>query len=289
MEDLKSQVFNLVKIKGPIIPVQISKSVNSNILFTSAILSELVSNRQVYVSNLKIGGSPLYYVLGQEFKLQNFIHYLSGVHRKAYDLIRDKKILTDSKLEPWQRVALREIEDFAVQFNSNGTNEVFWKWYLLKDEEIKNFLDLKEKVEQKPEVKKEAQQILVEEPKILKQEEILVEEPKIIKEEKKKIVNVLTEDAKKYFLDNQIELIKEEVIKKNKEINYEIKIDTTVGNINFFSKIKSKKKISDSDLSLAINEAKNKPILFLSDGELTKKAKEFIEKKFENTLLFRKI
>ena len=42
-----------------------------------------------------------------------------------------------------------------------------------------------------------------------------------------------------------------------------------------------KKKISDADLSLACNEAKGRQLLFLSNGELTKKALEFIEREKE--------
>ena len=45
-----------------------------------------------------------------------------------------------------------------------------------------------------------------------------------------------------------------------------------------------KKTINDGDLSLAINEAKGRQVLFLSNGELTKKAKEFLEKEKENII-----
>jgi len=70
MQELKSQILELVKKEGPVLPVQISQKVASNILFTSAILSDLVRQNQVKISKAKIGNSPVYYVKGQESKLQ---------------------------------------------------------------------------------------------------------------------------------------------------------------------------------------------------------------------------
>jgi len=68
----KDQVLQLIRMKGPVIPANISKEINQNLLVSSAILAELSSKKDVKVSNLKIGGSPLYYLDGQESRLQEF-------------------------------------------------------------------------------------------------------------------------------------------------------------------------------------------------------------------------
>jgi len=46
-------VLQLIRMKGPIIPSQISKEINQDIMMTSAILSELASKKLINVSNLK--------------------------------------------------------------------------------------------------------------------------------------------------------------------------------------------------------------------------------------------
>ncbi|MBN2454733.1 hypothetical protein JXB11_04265, partial [Candidatus Woesearchaeota archaeon] len=80
-----TQVLELVNRRGPIIPSQISGEIGTDILLASAILSELASKKQIRVSKLKVGGTPLYYFPGQEEKLQEFIKYLNGKQREAYD------------------------------------------------------------------------------------------------------------------------------------------------------------------------------------------------------------
>ena len=133
----KKKVVELVKVKGPVLPVHISKDVGTNILMTSAILSELVSNKEIRITNTKIGGSPLYYFPGQEYKLQSLYNHLNEKDKRAYDLLKNRKILRDTSLAPIERVSLREIKDFAKQLNVSARNgkEIFWKWFLLSSED----------------------------------------------------------------------------------------------------------------------------------------------------------
>ena len=84
--ETNERILILLKERGPILPVQASKEINENILMTSARLSELLTSKRIKISNLKIGGSPLYYLSGQEHKLQNFPENLNGVEKKAYDI-----------------------------------------------------------------------------------------------------------------------------------------------------------------------------------------------------------
>src|SRR3989338_2612856 len=135
--ETNERILAIVKEKGPILPVHISKEINDSILMTSARLSELLSSKKIKISNLKVGGSPLYYFPGQESKLQNFADNLHGVERKAYDILSENKLLRDSSQEPAIRVALRQIKDFAIplQVNYENKTEIFWKWYLTDSNE----------------------------------------------------------------------------------------------------------------------------------------------------------
>ena len=127
----------MINIKGPVIPSQISKEINSDILMASAHLSELSSEGRVKVSNLKIGGTPLYFLKGQESQLERFSDNLHEKERKAYELLKEKKVLRDNKLEPVIRVALRGIKDFAIplQVTFQNNKEIFWRWHSSNKEE----------------------------------------------------------------------------------------------------------------------------------------------------------
>src|SRR3989338_9100838 len=137
---ITDRVKQLVRMRGPLIPSQISKEIGTNILMASAILSELSSKGEVKISNVKVGGTPLYYVQGQEQKLQNYTSNMHQKEKEAYELLKERGVLKDTILEPVIRVALRQIKDFAkpIEVNTDGNIELFWKWYLLSNEEAEH-------------------------------------------------------------------------------------------------------------------------------------------------------
>lgn len=310
--EVKNKIFSYVKRFGPVLPVKISKEIGSNTIFAGAILSQLISEKQILISSSKVGGSPLYYVSGQEEKLQILSEYMNEKENKAFHLLKQSKILRDKILEPWQRVALREIKDFAFMLkviDDNKNEEIFWKWYLIPDNEaellVKGIIEYKEQVkeeivkeqivekinEQKPEV-----QSLISETK----EELIkpVTEAKKGKlEEKSKEIRLKKVEKKKeisfrnnidnYFARKNISFI-EQNVKKNNEYDFVCNVPSHVGDVRFFVKVKSKKKISDSDLLLAHSQARLKglPLLYLSNGELNKKGKDYLNK---NGLMFERI
>ena len=321
------EILNIVKLKGPILPVQVSKQVNDNILMTSARLSELLTNKQIKISHLKVGGSPLYYVTGQETKLQDYSDNIGGKEKEDYELLKEKKILRDTKLEPAIRVALRQIKDFALGLQVNYENkiELFWKWYSIPVEEaqnsIKQILTKKEEVVQeniineetqttiqepdetpketprqepfsKPEIKREISPIkenIKEKPKheTIKKEDIKQEQ----KPKKKKIdKELLLKQSNSFFDKNKIIVKETNEVKKNLEMDFVVELETTIGNVKYFCKSKNKKRIGDGDLGSALVQAQAKglPLLFLTKGELTKAAKEMLESS-TNNINFRKI
>ena len=313
--EVNERILAIVKEKGPILPVQIAKEINDNILMASARLSELLSAKQIKISNLKVGGSPLYYFTGQESKLQNFTDNLHGKPKDAYNLLKQDKILRDSAQEPAIRVALREIKDFAVPLQVNYKNnvEIFWKWYLTDNKEaellIKNILSKKEFIpetqetqrvsgpqkskgffrEPKEEVKKEAT------PKPLGKTEPKKEVPIELKKDTTKIKKKIDkgkflEDIQNFLNKAKINIIETKEIKKNNEIDFIVELQTQLGNIRYFCKTKNKKKISEGDLSSALLNAqsKNLPLLFLTTGKATKKSKEKLGTDFKN-IVYREI
>jgi hypothetical protein len=144
--DLREKAIQIVRNRGPLLPVQITKELGTNVLFASAMLSELVDRKILKLSNTKVGGSPVYYVVGQEPKLQALRDRLNDKQQKAFDILKQKGVLRDSEQEPVIRASLRDIKDFAcpLQVSLGEASEIYWKWYLLSDAEAE--LLIKEKL-----------------------------------------------------------------------------------------------------------------------------------------------
>jgi hypothetical protein len=305
MQELKFKVLEFIRMRGPVIPVQISKQIGSNILFAGAVLSELLSNGKIRISHAKIGGSPVYYFPGQESRLSMLYGHLHQREKHVYDLLRQNKILKDKALQPVERVALREIKDFAYPVQID--EELFWKWYLVNEEEAKTLINQlpkqekpeeiieERKLEIQPEIiKPEVQEIKIPEQKI---QPILKLEPKKEPKEKPEIKKKVKKEIKagdfslmlkSYFENKGINIVEKNIVKKGKEFDYIIEISSVIGNIRMFLSAKDKKKLNDSDLSIAHNKSQLKklPLMILTNGDLTKQAKEYIN---NNYLIYEKI
>ena len=213
MVDVRDQLLNLVRTKGPCLPSDVYKELNTNQLFASAMLGELVSNGLIKLTYLKRGSSPYYYTEEQKEKLQDFVQYLNDKDRLAFNLIKEKQILKDSELTPLMRVAMRTIRDYAVPLNVNHDEQiqVFWKFYLLSNQEaeikIKQFLGILPQ-EKKPIEKKEEQK------HILPVKEIKQEIKQEVLEEKQKIPSEIKtpffEQIVKHFSKNGIIVLSQE-------------------------------------------------------------------------------
>ncbi len=192
---------------GPTLPSKVAKNIQTDILFASAFLSDLASQGKVKISYLKVGGSPLYYLAGQESQLFNFAR--SNLNPKDYlvlEKLKAAKALREKDLDLLSKVALRSLKDFALPLHVtiDGVKELFWKWHLLSDEEtnqtIRSIID-KEQIElfskphpeQQPELQSKSKSErqneqnsgmqqklnLTEPPAIEKQESILLPEAKV--------------------------------------------------------------------------------------------------------------
>ncbi len=297
MVDNREKILQAIRMKGPVIPSQIKEVVNADILMTSAMLSELTSRNMLKVSSLKIGSSPLYYLPGQESRLQDFSNKLNEKDKRTYDLLKGKRILRENDLDPLTRVSLRQIKDFAkpLDVSFGDEKEIFWKWYLAPDDEvnalIKTALETKEAKRElkKPELKEE--KIEKEKPAISERikEEALVK--KLPKTRKPRLAEVAGDDFVKqvhdYFRKTSIEILEQNIVKKNSELEFVITLPTPVGAVTYYCKAKSKKKPSDADLASAFvqGQLKKLPVLFLTPGELTKRAKDMLGKEFKNLIV----
>jgi hypothetical protein len=286
VEEVKSQILEILNAQGPLIPLKISRQLEIEPIFTSAILSELLSERRIITSNMRIGSSPLYLLPGQENQIENFIDNISGIQKTALLKLKQNKILEDEKQEPAIRVALRSLKDFAIPLKLQ--EKIIWKYFTLKNNEIKDLLNRNEKApENKVETPKKIELVKEEQAKEIEKEEPIknIESEKLLLEikEKKEIKKSLKEetfleDVKNLLLRKDIEFIKEIEISK-KELNAIVRINSDLGKLNLLLVAKNKKRIAETDIIMAYQKAIERKMacLFVSYGEPSKKINEFLE------------
>lgn len=284
--ELKEKIMSFMKLKGPSLPVHIAKEVGLNTLFTSAFLSELISDKRIKISKMKVGGSPLYFLPGQEFRLENFANFLNNKEKEAFNLLKEKKFLKDSKQEPAIRVALREIRDFAIPFKKNDL--IYWRFLTVPESE---FME-KEEITVPPTAIKKSISILTTEETSEQSEPIskektldIFEKKKEFKpKEKKKSLKKQSKKSSKKQEETFFNKIKETLNRKSIEI-----IDIIgISNSEIILKVKeekeyilfalNKKKINEKDIIKAHKKAKEYElefkIFFL--GDVPKKIEDFI-------------
>jgi len=214
--ETKEKIVFYIKQKGPSLPVHIAKEINTSTLFTSAFLSELLSEKKIKASHMRVGTSPVYYVPEHEAKLENFSKFLKSKERESFEILKKEKFLKDSEQLPAIRVALREIKDFAIPFQIN--EEIIWRYMTIPESEffnpnqgIKKEILVEKIIEEKP---------IQEEIKIFEKiEEVKIEEKPVVEAEieSKKII---------------------EELKKSKKIKKIKKTKTEKQNPKFFERIK---------------------------------------------------
>lgn len=312
----QERIIELVRQKGLCLPSDIYKQVGTNLLFTSAMLGEMVSSGQLKVTYIKRGSSPYYYLEDQKEKLQDISNYLNEKDKPAYNLLKEKKILRDSEQTPQTRASLRlNLKDYAIPLNVNidGQVHLFWKWYLLLPQEaerdIKIMLGIIKEEPKKEEIKKEEvkrEEIKREEPKKIKErkaiepkkhevqkeitekqiEQPIIQKPKIPQD----ITTNFLEQITKYFVDNKIIIHSKDVMNKQKtEFDFIIEMPSPVGNLNYYCKAKDKKKINDGDIASALLQGQQKrlPTLVLINGEMTKKTKDMLNNELKGVIVYK--
>ena len=297
---LKEEVYTYVSKHGPILPQKIASAFKASNLFISALLSELVTNKRIKITKAKIGSSPLYYCANQANLLSGMLKSHVGERRReALELLQEKRVLRDRDCLPYERVALREIPDFAksVKFIIQDTEELFWKWHMLPDEEAKGLIEkVVEKIyspkkeeeapEPKPEskpVEKQVEEKPVEVKPVLVKKKVKkkkkIKQTTLSGEEKKEVSN-FEKEVLNYLEQKNVKVLEKRILRKNTEINLIVQIASDVGALSYYVKARNKKRLVEGDLLLAFTEGQNMkmPTLFITNGNITKKATSYMEK-----------
>jgi len=311
-KEIKQKMLKYIEDKGPELPVHIAKHMSMSTLFTSAFLSEMASEGMIKISDMKVGGSPLYFTQNKISLLENFTRFLNEKEREALLLLKENQMLKDEEQHPAIRVALRGLKDFAVPLNlENG--RIIWKYFLAKEQkETKTEKPAEaagEKKIGKPEIKSEEAKIQAKEsiteleklnkeieektkelellkqklapqkPEILAKSKTEIKKPEKIKAKAKK---KMKPGEKEKFLNE----IKEALAKKGFDIlsiesfdKKQVFAKVAISGAECLIAAYDKKKIADSDLIKAYKKslALNLPYHIISRGEVSKKTREAID------------
>jgi len=290
----KEKIVQAIKTKGPSLPVHIASATGLNSIFAGAFLSELFADKTIKISHMKVGGSPLYYLPGQEELLESYFQHLNSKEKEAFLLLKDKQLLEDAALEPAIRVALRNLKDFAYPIAPivEDKKVLFWRFHSTPEEQAKEEIekiitrynekpiekehkekteehkvhDVRQEIEKKQELlvkTEEIKELKVEEaekPKKHKQKKIIEKEitlldiPERPKIEQKSIEKPEFVNQILKFLETENIELLEEREFKKKDYLGIVRINSDLGKIKFLLVAKQKKSISDSDLIQALEK-----------------------------------
>lgn len=277
---VKERIISFIERRGPSLPVHIAKEINNSILFTSAFLSELISEKRLKISKLNVGNSSLYFLPGQESLLEKFSPHLKSKEKEAFELLQREKILRDSEQHPAIRVALREIKDFAIPFKKD--EQVYWKYFSVSDQELIDKIrgmpivkEVKKQIEiseKKPEIKLEQKILKVESKPLLKTKNKLIKEIKQKTPGKKE--DKFFNKVKEFLAKSSVEILGIEGASKDNLI-LRIRADGREKLLIAYNK----KKIDEKDILDSYKKAAKLKLSFiiLTLGESNKKLGEFIE------------
>jgi hypothetical protein len=300
----KEKILQTIRIKGPSLPVHISKILAVDPIFASAYLSELLSEKRIKISNMKVGSSPLYYLEGQEQLLEKFSEHLNHREKEALTLLKEKQILSDEEQTPVIRVALRALKDFAVPIRANisGETKLFWKHSSIAQDQVRDLINsllAPNPPKQQPETQEVQEK---EDPALKPTEEQPVSKPAEETEEQKQLISKPQEKPKKpiepskfsnsiksYLQNKDIELLSL-ISEKKKETLGKVRIDTLLGKQELYLIAKDKKTITEDDITLALQKAQTEKMqaLILSPGTLNKKSEIYL-KEWKNLVKFEKL
>jgi len=142
LNNQKEAIMSVLRMKGPSLPIHVAREIKVAPLFVSAFLSELKAENKIRLSEMRVGSSPIYYIVGQEEKLENYVQYLNSREREAFHLLKEKSILMDDEQTPVVRVALRAIRDFAkgVRVRVNGESKLVWRHFMIGEDNVEEFI-----------------------------------------------------------------------------------------------------------------------------------------------------
>lgn len=303
---IKDKILKTLETRGPSLPVHLAKEANQSILFTSAFLSELLSEKKIFQTYMRVGSSAVYFLRGQEPLLENFQMHIKGKEKEALLKLKEERFLEDENQNPPIRVALRFIKDFAIPFQKEG--KIIWRYFIedesnykqnkkiIEHQKIKEELNIFDDNSKRNESSGFSKSLAIQtnptggssssdelvEGNSKSSKEQPIKKELVRKTIKKKIIKKATtkqddkffNKVKEFLSQNSIELLEIEGFNKT---SVTLKIKKNSKELLLIAH--NKKKLEEKDFIEAHNKAneKNLKYMIISTGEQTKKLVSFIK------------
>ncbi|MBR9702835.1 hypothetical protein GOV10_02265 [Candidatus Woesearchaeota archaeon] len=297
----REEVLRVIRQYGPLLPLDVKRRIGKGeTTLIGAMLSELAHNKRVAITNLKRGSSPYYYDPNNPASLEQVAEYLGEKDRRTYALLKDKQVINAALVEPLTRVSLSNIKDYSRSFTYviNGETQTFYRYYLLSEEQAKQMIKEALKPKKKPvptpkkKPKKTAKKVV--QPKksvhrpVKRKAPPIEEQTTLAPEEKPEMPDEpFFKRVVRYCKNKKIKIREWKVIRKGSELDFVVAMPTPVGRAEYFIKAKSKKKSNDGDIASALlaGQLRRLPVIYLTTGEVTKKAKEMTQSDLKGVLI----
>lgn len=325
----REDVLRAIQQYGPLQPLEVKRRLGKGeTTMIGAVLSELAHNKRVAITDMKRGSSPFYYDPNNPASLERVAEYLGEKDRRTYALLKEKRVIYASTVEPLTRVSLANIKDYSKPFKYviNGEEQLFFRYFLVNEEQAKHMVEdaLKpQKISVKPAIMSAPATAQVEQPKehggasgvvgtMNKASPTTLKKEKPKRELKKPVPRksaapklaetqqMLAEEAKTEMPDDsffkrvarfckkkEIKIKEWNVIRKGGEIDFVVSMSTSVGRAEYYIKAKSKKKSNDGDIAAALlaGQIRRLPTIYLTTGEVTKKAKDMTQSELKGVII----
>jgi hypothetical protein len=269
---MKEKIFALIQQFGPMLPVEIASKTNLDSFMANAYVSELIADGKVRASKDKIAQSHLYYIKGQEPRVQNRLIEINNQSKKTASTYAPSHVnVTPEVIAKRDAFAqrLKEIEHAEMQRQAQQPRPA----------------------PPSPQKPKE-QHYPPSTPLRMSKPQFRSPEPKPSFEMRPspsfEMKNIVDEPKKEDFIGKGMDWIRlegldiiEELSSKRNEVELLIKARTHFGMANFYVKIKQKKSITEADLIAVYAAAMEQRChgVLLTNGQLAKSAEAFLEEK----------
>lgn len=256
----KEKIVEIISEEGPLLPVEIAAKAELNSFLAKGYLEDLLKEGKVKAEKQKAGSEPLFYLPGQEDRLEEKREEAENTAVKIKNY-KERKIEENPELKKKREEfmeRLRKIENREREQEEENTEEE--REPESEEEEKKSsFKDkIKESVFQKKEEREEEQEEK-------EKEKVEEEEESFLKK------------AEDFLENNEVKII-EKIDEKKKREELIVSIPSKLRPIKHIVMIRDKKKLSKSDLALAYTKSleEKMPSLVITHGKLTKTAKEYL-------------
>jgi|SRR3989344_772565 len=280
------KAYEIVR-QGPCLPVEVASKLGVDSFLANAYLSQLIDANKIKASKERVGNAFVYFLPGHEGAANSRVQALLQPTQKTARMFASS-VPAGAEVEQKRQAfaeRLQEIEKKEAIQKAQPKQEV--KPISIAEKVKQEFLDRFRPAIAEQLARQEAKPapVLVqpatkmhEDRKIA--EQMMQEVEKKVKETKEIKIDSskLVDKALAFLADGHADIISKDLKKKGKEADIIAHIPSPIGNLKYLVVVRDKKTVSEADLSLAFTEGQSKkmPVLFVTNGKLTKTAENYL-------------